>query len=148
MRKNEFKEFTIKDCIKSNIVSSVIFAGMLVGLYFISSLIIKAARYRAVVQGKDSGWSFLGVLILGILIIGLIMIIYSSLIPMFINIYPKFMDNLKSLILISAINIFFSYTVYRALGKKLSLIYAVFSLGGMVTVLLVRYNSIKNAKGE
>jgi hypothetical protein len=143
-RTREFIKYDFRLCLKTNLITSSIFIVSLIVIYFINRLMFIIEDRNFQKSTLDNGSSLILVMILGFFLLNAIMIIYSIVVPIFIDIYEKFYENFKSLIGVSICNIFLTWFIYFLFrGAVFALVYIVLSIGGMLISLTIRYELIK-----
>ena len=145
-----YKEYTLKDCIKTNIITSSIFV-VAFGIIFASHRYImnmhRQNRFdlshemdiieNAIISG------FVLFLILGICIM---------FIPLFVGVYSKFTNNIKSFVCIWICSLISAQILLSISGRKeLAISYVITSILGsfislMFKYLYIEYKTVENSK--
>ncbi|MEG0308111.1 MAG: hypothetical protein RR636_09225 [Clostridium sp.] len=144
MKNRGFINFSLKRCVKINVVTSFIFVAMVKIMLDFSQWLFKFEEKRFDVSGVENDIIFL-IFVLGFIIMAVVMSVYSMIVPMVIRIYKNFYNNFTSLIGIILCNFgvaIFLYKLYRSI--LISSIYLVLALGGTYINLTLKYSSIKS----
>lgn len=132
---NEFKNYSYKEVVKINIISSIIYF-IILKISIISSLLILNDSRRDKYN--------LTLFSLAILLSGLIVVLYTTLMPLFININSKFFKNMESFI--GVIICCLITTIYIGIlfdNISLASNYILLCYGGIMISLGGKYTSIK-----
>ena len=129
MKIKYFSEFNLSKIIKINIINSFIYL-FLMYLFFSNRIPFLYANFI--------------LLLLGPFHLALITTILCAIVPLFINPFEKFYDNLKLFITLIIFNLIVSLFYFSSTKSFLiSFIYLFFSIGAIITSISIKHSKIK-----
>lgn len=136
---NGFKEYNKRSCIKTNLITSIGFILIATAFFicYVSVLLVKKDE----IAKADSGLGYVFLFAFGFLIISFMLIITTMVVPMFINIYDKYLDNLKSLIGLWLCNLMFIF--FMSFNFENLIKYILFGMLASLVILSCKYYYIK-----
>lgn len=134
---HKFKDYTLKEIIKINIISTSIYIVILLATVMLGAIILDGENSREV----TSNITFLALIIF---FSGLILIIYTTLLPLFLSVSCKWLKNIVNYIGVDICSLGVTILIGLSFNNiKLALIYLALFYGGIAISISGKYTSIK-----
>lgn len=138
---NGFVEYSKKSCVKNNLIGLSIFILVVV---FMIILLNTQTNFS---DDMDNGMGAVAAIAIAFFLFILVTIITSISIPLFIDIYSKFTNNIKSLITLWSCDLIISLRlIFLSKDYTYSIIYLLFTILGSGISLTCKYLYIKKMK--
>lgn len=132
---SSFIEYSKKSCIRNNFMSFIIFISMMIFSFLLFILLGNFYPYES-----SNGMSDLALIVTFLFLSIILMIITTIVIPLFMKVYQRFIDNLKSLITLWTCSILTSISLFNLFQSyKFPIIYLLLTILGSLASLTFKY---------
>lgn len=145
-----YKEYSLKDCIKTNAITAIVFAIIYGAMFSIYNYIMNMHKQNRFDLSHEM--DIIENAILSGFVLFLILGIYIMMMPLLVGIYSKFTNNIKSFICIWICSLISAQILFDISGRKeLAISYVVTSiLGSFISLifkyLYIEYKNVENSK--